>query len=133
MLISLYRIRYGWGREHRVIFDHDGIVIQRTTVFVTEPPAVEPREITIGEGGLPDTDRLVFESVKNAMRRGYIVLYGYIPSPSYPVTSRYIHDFAGVAPEPDQTERLPIWPGGHRRRGGKPTYLLFTVLSSVAK
>lgn len=133
MLISLYRIRDGGGRKHRVIFDRDGIVIQRTTVCATPRSAAEPKEIPIGEGSLPDTDRLVFESVKNGVQRGYIVLYGYVPAASYPLTSRYIRDFTGVAPEPDHIEGLPIWPRDRRRRGDRPTYLLFTVLSSVAK
>lgn len=133
MLISLYRNTDGRNREHRAIFDRDGIAVLRTTVFETTSAFTEQSEISIGESALPATDRLVFEFVKMALSQGSIVLYGYIPSPSYPLTSRHIRESAGVMLEPDQTEVLPLWPHGRRRRGSKPVYLLFTVLSSLAK
>lgn len=133
MLITLYR-RVGAGnRNYQMIFERDGAVVERKTCIGPNAREVEPRETVIGSSMTAGTDELLRDLVRDAFESGFALLYGYIPAPSYPLTSVHIRESARARVEPDPIDGLPVWPRQRNRRGRSPTYLLFTVLSSDAK
>jgi len=133
MLISLYRLSAGDSRDCRVILDRNGSVVERTTTVGPGHHETRSVEVVIGPSSYEGTDRLMRDSLREAQQRGYAVLYGYIPAPSFPLTRRHILETTGIDVEPNPIDGLPVWPPRGRPRGSSPTYLLFTVLSSVVK
>lgn len=133
MMISLYRSMNRGSLDYRVIVEHAGQLIARLTTYCDGGTASWGRHTNLGRAGVRSTDRATCTLVRRALAGGYRVLYAYVPPEAMPLTHSCLERLGGVQLTPDPTDGLPIWDPDRRARGGKPSYLLFTVLSSAAK
>ncbi len=131
-MISLYRAN-GRDRDSQLIYEHSGSIVAQVTTTSRGSVEAERPSISVGAAENPATDTALAKHLSALVGLGYRVLYGFIPPGSLPKTERLLSERLGIETIPDVRDGLPIWrttPTGRQRR---PSYLLFTALSSEAK
>lgn len=131
-MISLYRMD-GRGRDSQLVYEHSGSVLVQGSTGGRGTVGEGGRSSSLGPAGSRATDLAIVQRLEGLVGLGYRVLYGFIPPGSLPETERFLSERLGVETIPDVRDGLPVWrttPAGRERR---PTYLLFTALSSETK
>lgn len=132
-MISLYRLLDHGILEYRSIVERGGRLVTRLTTYREGGLVVGGPEEELGAAASPPGDRAACTVIRRALSDGYRVLYAFVVPEATPLTHACLSQLPGVEVAPDSTDGLPLWRPGRRARGGRPTYLLFTVLSSAAK
>ncbi len=137
MMIALYRTGEGSSFEYRQIMDRAGTIVVRSSFYgngSTECASiVELLGPISGKGSRVTVDRSLVEYIKSSLHSGFCVLYGHVPPEVSSTVNRYLSERVGVEAMPDTREGIPVWQSSPRVKGARPSYLLFTVLSSVVK
>ena len=113
--------------------DEGEVLVARSSLLTNENLGGCSRKETIGRIADEETDRRLRALVTESLGECYTVLYVYLPNGGFPLTNRCLRDSAGIEVVPDRADGLPVWTPATRRPGMRPSYLLFTVFSSVVK
>ena len=132
-MISLYRPTEGGMLDFRSIVERGGRLVSRLTSYREGGAATAGPEEDLGCAASPPGDRAACALLRRALAEGYRVLYAFVLPDASPRMHAFLSREACVEVAPDPADGVPIWPPGRRARGAKPSYLLFTILSSAAK
>lgn len=133
MMISLYRRKQNRVTDLRLIFDRSGRLLIRGISFGRKAGSSIEKTEDLGPLSSPTADTILLAHVERALALGFQVLYGYVPPGPLSGVEELLRTTVGIEVVPDLADGLPVWETSRGKRALRPSYLLFTVLSSETK
>ena len=131
-MISLYRMDR-FGPDSLLVFERAGSVLVQERDGSSETEDRREQGSSLGPARSRATDLALAHRLEGLVELGYRVLYGFIPPGSLPETERLLSEKLGVETIPDVRDGVPVWRTNSNGREKRPSYLLFTALSSETK